>query len=117
MKRRINVTDQALNKLVAIAAELNVNGAKQNEKVEKLFNENILFEKMEECAFALDKCKNENNELQKEKIHIDEDQLKRINKLQAIGILENDFSESLKMLVDSFVEVKADKIKEMAMSI
>jgi hypothetical protein len=106
------------DKLLGIATELNINSTnKQNQKVEKLFNDNVLFEKIEKCEFELNSCKKEIDEIRRDKINIDEEQLKRVKKLQAIGILDDSLSDALKSLIDSYLDVEADKIKESVLKI
>ncbi|WP_457750306.1 hypothetical protein [Sulfurimonas sp.] len=100
-----------------MAAELRVAGIKQNEKVEKLFNENILFDKLDKCSAELDECKQKIKELQEDRINVDTEQLRRITKLQAIGALNDDLSEAVKDLIDSYIEVQADRIKESVLKI
>lgn len=111
-KKRINVTDEVFTKLEVLAAELNVNGKKSNEKVEKLFNDSVLLESYKEL-----KRKNNDLSLEIENLNnnaalIDEEQTKRLEKLKALGIFSGSYNDVIKEMIDIFVEVKKDEIAE-----
>jgi len=117
MKKRVNVTGEAFDKLSVIAAKLNVSGNKPNEKVENLFNEGVLFDDYEKIQHLLFEANERLKNIADNNPNIDEEQLKRLSKLQALGILNDDLSTSIKTLIDSFMEVKADEIKEAVLKI
>ena len=48
---------------------------------------------------------------------IDDEQLKRLEKLQAIGIMDSNSTEAIKALIDLFVDVKKDDIQKLVLNI
>jgi len=110
MKKRINVSDSVYGELLVVSAELNVSGSQQKEKIENLFEDRVLLS-------AYNKLKSENKELTESTSNINDEQMKRLKKLQAIGIIDADNSKALKLLIDCYMEANTEKIKSTILSI
>jgi len=112
MKKRINVTDEVFNDLSVVAAELNSTGKKPNEKVENLFNSNLLLSSYRELQSLNSQLAQEVAHLKESNIDIDTEQMQRLQKLQTLEILDKDMSSALKKLIDSYVEVNGEAIQK-----
>ena len=110
MRKRINVSNEVYEELLLVSSELKVKGVKQKDKIENLFEDGVLLR-------PYNNIKQENQELKENTSSINEEQMDRLKKLQTIGIVDTDNSKALKLLIDSYMEVHSEDIKNTILSI
>jgi len=110
MRKRINVSNEVYEELLLVSSELKVKGVKQKDKIENLFEDGVLLR-------SYNNIKQENQELKENTSSINEEQMDRLKKLQTIGIVDTDNSKALKLLIDSYMEVHSEDIKNTILSI
>jgi len=115
-KKRITVTSETYTKLAEIAMKLDINGS-EKEKVEKLFNDNLLLNDYAAVQQGVTNLQDKLLKIEEESCRIDDEQNKRIKKLQALGVLNENFSLAIKELVDVYMDARSDEIKEAVLKI
>lgn len=116
MKKRINISEESFDKYIEMAIEKNIAIKNQNALVSELID-NVLLDSYNKISNELEECKTKVDELKNEIASIDKTQIERINKLQAIGILDNDLSKAIEELLNNFVKAKEEEIKNLVVKI
>ncbi|WP_152184851.1 hypothetical protein [Sulfurimonas indica] len=116
-KKRINVSDEVFDKLLVMAKDAKSSGNKPNEKVENYFNNGAFFKQTDVIQSRIAQLEEENTQLKAKASLIDDAQLQRLKKLQALNVLGDEFPSALKTLIDSYTETHADSIQEAASKI
>lgn len=108
--KRLELAPEQFNDLLKIASQLDVKGAAPKEIVQNLLSGPIQNE-----ITRLNTSIEENKENQA--VINNDEQMARLKKLHALGVIEDDLSTAIKVLVDCFVEHNKEKIEEAAKGI